>query len=269
MNHNKKWVSQACFALITLFAFVLASPVFASSVTGGVMTLNINSTDLAAAFAHDNDPLRPSIYLEEYFDSAQAASRTPSELLTDHIVPGAGQISTIDRQLTVNGSSTNGLNIANNFSFLANDLTGTAAGAIGLGGAMRYRLDVPFTINPVTGDEEGNRTMTGYFSLEYDASRVDSIAGHSGWAIFNHHTFRADIFDLDNVVTNLTGNSLTLSGDLALATGFDHLGGQHGTIVGDFNFQTTVVPVPAAVWLFVSAFAGVFVTRSVANRNNT
>lgn len=263
MNHTNKRVLKVFYALMGVLAFGLASPTFALGVSGGGMTMNIDSTALAAAFTHDSDPNRPSFYLEEYFDSAQAASRTPSQLLTDHIIPGAGAISGIGRQFSVNGSSTSGLNRANDFSFSANDLTGTAMGAIGLGGAMRFRLDVPFSINPVTGEEEGNRTMTGYYSLEYDASRVDAVAGHSGWAVFNHHTFRARIFDLDNLLTNLTGNSLSLSGDLALASGFNHLGALHGAIIGDFSFQTTVVPVPAAVWLFASSIIGLFASRKI------
>lgn len=268
MNYNKKRVSQGCCALITLFVSV--SSAFASTVSGGAMTININSTDLAAAFTHNFDPSRPSFYLEEYFTSAQAASRTSGELLADHIIPGPLPISGLGLQFAVNspGSVVGNVNQPQdtNFSFDQADLMGTAAGVIGLGGAMRFRLNKSFNIDPVAGEETGNRAMTAFYSMEYDASEVENVAGHSGWMIVNHHTFPADVFYLDNVITDLTGNSLSLSGDLALAHGFDHLGAQHGAIIGDFNFQTTVVPVPAAVWLFASGFAGLFATRRVANR---
>jgi len=252
MNYLKKLVSQIAVMLLA----VNSTPLLASSVNGGGMILNINSTDLAAAFTWDVDPDRPSFYVEEYFDSTQAASRTSAELLNDHIVAGAGEISGIGRQFTVNSSITTGLNKANDFSFDANDLTGTASGAIGLGGAMRFRLNKSFNVDPITGEEQGNRAITGYYTLEYDAIRADATVGRSGWAIFNHHSFRAGIFDLNNISTTLIGDSLTLSGDLSLAEGFDHMGGDFGSIVGDFSFQTTVVPIPAAVWLFASGLIG-------------
>lgn len=255
MNSYIKLVLQLGYVLIVL---LFTPSVFASSITGGAMTLNIDADALAAAFTHDFDPNRPSFYLEEYFDSAQAASRTDAQLLNDHLVPGAGQISGIGRQFAVNGVSTTGANIANSFTFDRNDLTGTASNAIGLGGALRYRIDKNFVISD-TGEETGNRAINAYLSLEYSADRVEG--NHSGWVIFNNYSFRADVFDLDNVSTTLTGNSLILSGDLALASGFNHLGGEEGAIVGDFNFQTTVVPVPAAVWLFASSLAGLFVGR--------
>lgn len=258
MNYKK-------YILITLFACNLTTSAFASSVAGGEMVFNLNNTAFASAFSHD-DSNRPSIYLEEYFNAAQAASRSPEELLTDHIVPGAGEVSATGLQLVVNSPVTSGFNIASDFTFDSNDLVGSATGNIGLGGAMRFRLDVPFNINPVTGEEEGNRTMTGYYSLEYDASRINGVAGHSGWAIFNHHTFRAEIFDLDNVVSQITANSLELSGDIALGSGFNHLGGQQGTIIGDFDFQTSVVPVPAAVWFFISGLTGLFITKRTSNK---
>lgn len=248
------------FAVLGL-GLLMSSGVSASSVQGGQMTINLDRDALAGAFTANNDPSRPSFYFEEYFDAAQANSRTSGELLTSHIVPGAGEISGIGRQLSVNGSVVSGFNQATSLTFDSADLTGTASGVVGLGGAMRYRLNTDFTIDPDTGEETGNRVITAYFSLEYDASRVDDTAGHSGWVVYNHHSFRAPVFDLDNVVTNLTGDSLSLSGDLALAGGFNHLGGQLGAVVGDFNFQTTVVPVPAAVWLFGSALAGLSFAR--------
>lgn len=255
--HLIKQAHYFCLAS-TLFIISGLSAVMASSVYGGAMTLNIDSTELAAAFSHSHAPNRPSFYLEEYFNANEAASRNSSTLLTDHLVPGTASIPSTGLELAVNNSSTSVPNIANSFSFDPNNLAGTAFGQIGLGGALRYRLNIPFSISD-TGEEEGNRAITAFFSLEYDINRV--TAEHSGWAIYNHHSFRAPIYDLDNVITTLTDDSLTLTGDLALASGFNHMGGTQGAIVGDFTFQTTVVPVPAAVWLFASGLAGLFVSR--------
>ena len=260
MNFIKNYVSTFSFIFQTLLFLVFSSPVFASSiVSGGAMTLNIDSTALEAAFSYDYSE-RPSFYVEEYFDAAQAASRTYSQLKSDHIVPGTGGISSTGLVFAVNGTTASGFNKANDFSFNANDLTATAEGAIGLGGAIRYRIDKSFSIHPDTGEEISNRALNGYMTLEYDASRAGST-GYSGWVLYNHYDYRADIFDLVNVSTILTDNSLALTGDLALSSAFFHMGGTTGSIVGDFSFQTTVVPVPAAVWLFASGLAGLFVNQ--------
>jgi len=256
MNYLKKRVSQIGLILLALNSTSL----LASSVSGGGMTLNINATKLADAFDWDFYPEKSSFYLEEYFDSNQATSGTRNELLSDHIVDGVEEISGIGRHFTVNGSSISGLNIANDFSFSANDLTGTASGKIGLGGAMRFIMNREFSVNAETGEERGNRTITGSYSLEYDAARINAATGHSGWVIVNHIDFKIAVFDLNNVNTLLLGDSLSLSGDLSLAEGFQHMHGQTGSIIGDFSFQTTVVPVPAAIWLFASGLAGLFVS---------
>jgi len=257
MNNYKQ--KPAAIWLAGMF-LITASPVFASSVSGGALTLNIDSTALAAAFNNEFDPNRPSFYVEEYFDSEQAANRSNNQILNDHIVPGTGVIpSTTGMVFSVNGTNTIGSNKPNDFTFNASDFTGTASGSIGVGGAIRYRIDKSFTINEVTLEEEGNRAVNGYMTLEYNAAR--SGTQHSGWTVFNHYSFRADVFDLDNVITTITGDSLTLTGDLALASGFNHMGGIEGAIVGDFSFQTTVVPIPAAAWFFASGLAGLFVNQ--------
>ncbi len=252
MNYFKKLVSSTAIALFAISSF----PSFASSVSGGAMTINFDSAALAAAFIHDTDPNRPAFYLEEYFDRSSYEYLSTTELLTTHFVAGTEEISGVGRELLVNGSTVNGRNKATNFTFDPSDVTGTASGAIGLGGAFRYRIDVPFNIQD--GEEAGNRTIIGDFTMEYDASR--EINGHSGWTLFNHVAWRADIFTLDNVVVDQTADTLMLSGNLAIGDGFAHLGANVGAIVGNFNLQTTVVPVPAAVWLFASGLVGLFVS---------
>lgn len=238
------------------------------SVSGGEMVVNLDSDALAAAVNQDFDPNRRSLYVEEYFDPIASASRTAGQILGDHIVPGTGEIPTTNLQFAVNGSSlTNPARNSiqpTNFAFDPVDLAGTASGGIGLGGAIRYRIDVARRLDD-NGEEIGNRVVTADFTLEYDASRIGGDTGHSGWVLFNHFGFRSDVFDLDNVEMNLTADMLELSGDLALATGFDHFNGTRGAIVGDFSFQTSVVPLPAAFWLFGAGLAGLGLIRG---RNN-
>ncbi len=257
INFTQSLQSITRLVMLQLFC----APVMALTVTGGSMTLNIDREQLANSFTHNHNPARVAFYLEEYFDSSQAASRSPSELLNGHIIPGSEEISALNRQLSITPSVSSNQHKATTFSFARNDLAGSASGVIGLGGALRYRLNIPSQINPFTGEETGNRAMTGYFSLEYDAAKVDASNAHSGWSLFNHFSFRAVVFDLSNVTLLLSDDSLSLDGELLLGQGFEHMGGNVGSLVGHFSLHTTVVPVPAAFWLFVSGLSGLLLQR--------
>jgi len=255
MNQSQNKVLRMFYACLLLF--FVSSPLFASGISGGAMTINFDNRALANAFTHNTDPNRPAFYLEEYFSSSAYQNLSDAQLLTTHFVPGTQEISAIGRQLMVNGPTVSGRNKATDFSFDNSDIVGTATGVVGLGGAFRFRIDVPFNLN--NGEEEGNRTIIGDFTLEYDSA--GEVNGHSGWTLFNHVGWRADVFDLDNVVINLSSNNLLLTGSLALGEGVSHLGGNTGAIVGDFSFQTSVVPVPAAVWFFITGLGGLLLSR--------
>ena len=51
-----------------------------------------------------------------------------------------------------------------------------------------------------------------------------------------------------------------MNGNLGFGRGFDHVGSTNArlsnTRIGNFSFQATVVPVPAAAWLFASGLGG-------------
>lgn len=249
-------------AVYGAFAFGNAE---AATVSGGAMTLNLDRDALIAGVIQDNYPdaptetfsicCRPSLYLEEYFD-ASAASKTSSQL-RDENTPDlydsvSDEISALGRQFQVNASSmpVNPLgrqNKATTFSFDPANLSGTATGQIGLGGVMRFRVDV---------DPPNNRVLFGDLDLEYIPALANAVTGQSAWILMNNIGFRIGGFDLFDVSTQLSGNTLSLSGILGLGNGFDHLGGIRDTRVGTFSFQTTVVPLPAAFWLFASGIAG-------------
>lgn len=249
-------------AVYGAFAFGNAE---AATVSGGVMTLNLDRDALIAGVIQDNYPdaptetfpicCRPSLYLEEYFD-ASAASKTSSQLRdenTPDLYDGVSdEISALGLQLQVNASSlpVNPLgrqNKATTFSFDPANLSGTATGQIGLGGVMRFRVDV---------DPPNNRVMFGDLDLEYIPALANPVTGQSAWILMNNIGFRIGGFDLFDVSTQLNGNILSLNGILGLGSGFDHLGGIRDTRVGTFSFQTAVVPLPAAFWLFASGIAG-------------
>lgn len=181
-NHNIHCMGvNICMTLLIVLGFSHSSFALASTIQGGQFTLNFDREKLAGAFTHDNDPNRPSFYVEEYFNPADSVIRTSAQILTDHIVPGSGEILATGLLFGVHGSTVTNLagrsNKPTDFSFSPSDISGTATGSIGLEGAVRYRLNIPFTVSPI-GEEEGNRVVSGDYTLEFDVSRVTSV--HSG-----------------------------------------------------------------------------------------
>lgn len=241
----------------------MAHPLQAATLSAGVLTLNLDRDRLIAGVEQDsypNTPLHvPSIYLEEFF-GASAANKTFLDIRdsltpTDLFDVAANEISASNLQFSVNPAAipTNPLgrkNQATDFTFNPADLLGSASGKIGLNGVLRFRIDVK---------PPSNRIMLGDMSLAYDPEFEGATPGRSGWVLTNHIGFDAGAFELFNVTTSLNGNVLNLNGDLGFGNGFDHLGAgaarANSSLIGDFSFQATVVPVPAAVWLFLS---GVF-----------
>ncbi|MEQ1529507.1 MAG: hypothetical protein ABL925_09335 [Methylococcales bacterium] len=263
---------KAGVGLFAIGAAIFLPAVHAATISGGALTLDIDRNKLITAVVQnkypdaptDNFPIccRPSLYLEEFYD-ASAANKTFAQL-RDENTPDlydsvSDEIYAKGLQFTVNGPSiaanpAGRNNKPNFFWFDPADLTGSASGQIGLGGVMRFRVDV---------SPPSNRVLLGDMTLQYDPSLVDTVSGRSGWVLMNNISFSISGFDLFNVTTNLTGNSLTLNGGLGLGPGFAHLGGITDTDVGTFSFQTTVVPVPVALWMFVS---GVFALAAAGYR---
>jgi hypothetical protein len=115
-------------------------------------------------------------------------------------------------------------------------------------------------IVPVTGVPASVWIQYGNLALSYDAARA--VGGNSGWHFTQNVAGALPLYDVRDlaiaVVAAGTGpGSLGLSGSLVTAQEFrDFLGIQAGLNVGSFEFAgTTVVPVPAAAWLFAGALA--------------
>jgi hypothetical protein len=243
-----------------LLSLLISFPLQAATLSGGLLTLNLDREALIAGVDLDNYPDTPihvpSIYLEEFFDAS--AANKPYTEIRDSLTPAdpydvaANEISATNLQFQVNAASIppNPLfrrNQATDFTFNTSDVLRTASGNIGLNGVMRFRVDV----TPPT-----NRVLLGDMSLSYNPLLEGATPGRSGWEITNHIGFDAGAFELFNVITTLNGDVLNLSGDLGFGNGFDHLGARDArlaqSIIGNFSFQATVVPVPAAVWLFLT-----------------
>ncbi|QSB00650.1 hypothetical protein JWZ98_18615 [Methylomonas sp. EFPC1] len=268
--------------LLAVFGVLSISQAHAATVSGGALVLNLNRDVLIASLDVNDYPdtptadfpicCRPSIYLEEFYD-ASAASKTFVEL-RDGNTPDlydtvADEIPATGLQFSVNGVSPivnpgGRQNRNTTFAFEPGNLFGTASGSIGLGGVMRFRVDV---------DPPTNRVLLGDMTLEYDPALEAATPGRTGWVITNHIGFDAGGFELFDVTTAIVGNTLSLNGNLGLGWGFDHLGARDArlrdTRIGTFSFQTTVVsgetpaavPLPAAVWLFAGGLAGLFLNN--------
>jgi uncharacterized protein (TIGR03382 family) len=122
-----------------------------------------------------------------------------------------------------------------NFTYNPANLTGTASGAIGIGGVTRWNGFSTFVL--------------GDYSVQYDALRAGGV--YSGWYLTNNFDFPAIAFDLANVTTNLLGDGFTLSGDLyvkpgAPLTGFGFPG---DTDYGNFSLTASTIPEPSAAML--------------------
>jgi hypothetical protein len=274
MKINKQISSKHVLTIYTcaILSALAYTNTYAVTVSGGSLILDLDRDAIIAGSNLNNYPdsptdtfpicCRPSIYLEEFYDASAASSRTFDQIRDDN-TPDlfdavSDEISAKGLQFAVNGPVVNNLNQRFNqpttFSFDPNNLLGTAAGSIGLGGVMRFRVDIA----PPT-----NRVHLGDMALAYHPELEGITPGRSGWLLVNNIGFTADAFELYNVATQLTDDSLSLNGTLGFGWGFDHLGATQArlnhTPIGTFSFTTTVVPVPTAVWLFISGLTGLFV----------
>lgn len=264
-----KTITVAALALGAAGASLFPSTTHAApvSVNGGTLTMDLYRDAWAlinlgtpSVGLYDGTSLpKPGLYLEEFYDQSQSASLNYINS-SFHLIPGLAEIPATGLQFAVNGSSVTNLgghhDQPTNFNFDTADLTGTAAGSIGLGGVLRTR-----------GNFGGGLFVLGEFDLKYDASRIGTVPDASGWVLTNHvSNIVVPAFDLINATSSVGANSLTLSGDLRatpdLASSFFNVDGGDGTrTLGTITLQATTVPVPAAVWLFGSALAGLGVIR--------
>ncbi|MCS6897414.1 MAG: hypothetical protein NZM29_05520 [Nitrospira sp.] len=219
-----------------------------ASVTSGTFTMNLDRNALAQ-LALNPSGTPPTLYLEEFWNAAASAFLTPSQLNTPGVadlVPGVGEISATNLVYEVTDAtvlSPPGRAIqATNFTYEPANVTGTAAGQVGLGGVMRFMGNFPGVL--VTGD----------YALRYDPTRVGNLAGGSGWFLLNNYGFPIPAWDLTDVIITSDASTLSLTGTLKwspeVAAAF-FTPADIGQPMGTFTFVAPV-PLPAAAWLFGS-----------------
>lgn len=235
--------------MISTVLFVLPAVAPAATVTSGEFTMNLDRDALAQLVLNPTGT-PPTLFLEEFFTSPSLTGAQINDVVNTNLVPGNGEISATGLVYDVTGSTVSnpaGRAIqATNFTYDPNNVTGTAAGQIGLGGVLRFM-----------GNFQGI-FATGDYALKYDASRVGNSAGGSGWYLLNNYGFPVPGFDLTDVAVDSNPFSLNLTGNLKwspeVANAFFHPS-DIGKTVGTFTFASPV-PLPAAAWLFGSGVIG-------------
>lgn len=276
--HHNSW-RQVSMAGVAALGLLLSSNTQAATISGGAFTLNIDRDALIAASGLDTYPDNPtpefqvccrsSMYLEEFYSGAAADVMTFNEMvnvntpdLYDMVsdeIPATNLAFAVVDGVAPPSPSQRSLH-GTDFAFDPSDVQGTATGAIGLNGMMRFRVDVT---------PPGNRVLIGDFTLSYDPSAENYDAlydidrpGKSGWTLTNYAGWQDIAFDLLDVTTSIDGDQLSINGNIGIGSGLVHLSAYDSFMdmdrIGSFSFQTTVVPVPGAVWLFLSGVAGVF-----------
>ena len=127
---------------------------------------------------------------------------------------------------------------------------------IGFGGMSRWVVDSAFG---------GGKLLFGDWGLRYSASRAGTAAGatsniRSGLVLTSNIDFlNATFVDIGNASIVVTGNTLSITGDLLVSNGLLALGfpaSNLGLDVGDFSLTATLVPAPgAAALLGLGVFA--------------
>lgn len=260
------------FAVISALV-VLSSPssAFASTLNaaaGGSFTMNLDRD--AFAVLNGGTVSNPGNFLVRYYDTQASDYKTYSDSYFYLGNTSRTEISALnllhDIMPVSNGNPTG--QAANrhvksttpNFSVDSQTLAGT--GVLGMTGIELFR-----------GLYSGS-LITGDFSLVYNPANrqaawddLEQSGTPGGWYLQNNVSFSMVVYDLANLAVIYTdADNWQMSGDLLMSPeNADFLHGARLADMGDFCLgvgshggcgQVSAVPVPAAVWLFVTGLAG-------------
>ncbi len=209
-------------------------PTGVTKVLAGKAVINYSQTAWEALASSNGPP--PVLTLSAFFNQAQANALFQSNLLHD-VQAGYSYSNQI---YAMNGATVSNLpsryTQPTTFLYPRGDLT-NHVGKIGLGGVARFAVFGGF----------GGNLLFGDYTLQYDTNRV--ALGGTGWYLRGNippPTNGVAAFDLLNVSTTETTNSITITGDLGVsfevanflfATPTDQLAN-----VGTFTFTGYTVP---------------------------
>ncbi len=259
----------ALAALATIISATLVSPDANAAVlhapTSGTFTMNLNRDALI--------PYGGGYYLSTFWNSL--ASDYSNLINTgDYLISqlNTTEISAVNRVFDLMAIGVNPTGQANqrfvkatsaNFVIDSSTLAGVADAQIGMTGVQGV-----YAPNWPPG---GAGLVNGDFSVLYDTGRQTN--GRTGWYLANNIYFTMAVYELSNLSVAFTEvDNWRLSGDLLMSPeNGGMLQGASLNKVGDFCLgagsyagcgQVTVVPVPGAVWLFITGLVGVVVNRS-------
>lgn len=275
-RHYALLLTTASLSVTLMSPSAFASPI---AVTGGSLTMSLDRVAWASLNYGSTteglfDPSQyvagvydPGLYLEEFFDQATATGVPGDQRGKYHVVPGFGEIDGSALKFDVNGSTVTNLPLNNtqptNFSYDPSNPSGTATGAVGFGGLMRFRGTW------AAPNYSSSYLSSGEYTLEYDDQ--NAVNGASGWSLWNHVSFPERTFDLYNVTTVVGANSLILSGDFRFSedtTNAFFSPDDLGKDMGNFTIQLTSVPLPATAWLFGFGLTGLGAVSRIGKRHD-
>lgn len=247
---KQKSIIGIALGIVTLTVSISANAVALvanKKISGGTVTMNYDANALASLGGGSNTVGSRYIYIDEFFDTSfnnQVVDGSTAPVLDSSAIDSSALVHDINAA----GTTSNGLRALKDttleFSSTPND--GTAFGQIGLSGASRISSDI------VPG-LAGAALLWNDLGLEYSGGAWSFFTDDSAVFGFGKNA----LFDVENVTETLIGDDLTIMGDLKFAANWGaFLGGVQGESVGSFMVQTTVVPLPAAIWLFGAGLAG-------------
>lgn len=217
-------------------------------ISGGTITINYDANALASFAGGSNTVGNRYIYIDEFFDASfnnQVIGAATAPILDAVAIDSTALVHDINAQ----GTTSNGVRALKDttLNFIGTPSDGSASGQIGLSGSTRISSDI------VPG-------LAGA-SLLWDDLGMEYTGG--AWSFFTDDTAvfggfgKNTLFDVDNVVETVTENNILITGDLKFGLQWGaFLGGLQGQDVGSFTLETTIVPLPAAIWLFGASLAG-------------
>lgn len=243
MSIMKYQYKLASVGLLAFSAAGLLVPSLANaSLVSGDAAISINNPVLATTTTSSFYPA--GITVSGYFDSTK--NNTTIDL---GAIPTSAISATSNNQnlaFPVFGSTASSSNASRFPQATTMDTSNTSTGQIGLSGALKAT----------------NPGLTNYQTFQ--DFTLQKVGGT--WNLVTHDGLGANtLFQLTNVSEGIGANGLSLSGDLIFPSNANLIGLSWGTflgvtntsaLVGHLNLTPSAVPVPAAVWLFGSAMAG-------------
>lgn len=268
-----------CLSISSILLSQNASAAILNASLGGTFNMNLDRN--AFAILAEGTVENPGHFLVHYYDTAESdyTQFTDSYFYLGNTsrteIPAINLVHDITPVSTSNpgGQAQNRYvkSTTPNFSVNSDTLAGT--GTLGMTGMELFR-----------GSYNGS-LLLGDLSLRYGIAvrqgvweELEQEGTPSGWYLQNNVSFSAVAYDLENLTVEFSdANNWKMSGDLLMSPeNADFMHGARLADMGDFCLGVgsyagcgviTAVPVPSALWLFVSSLGSLGLARRFGNRS--